>query len=533
MKRNLKLLQGLGLVVLLSTAIASCGETKPPAAIEVQPQLSSGNFAYPAAGVQPTLLARYMIISADSPNEGKVRLRANFGGMKYKPRFNQFTGFSGWDELDLPGSDSTRTDWLRFALNRDATVAVVWKKSADWLSSWKKSATALADGSYAYTKSFPTGDVTLPSPGKDNGNYTVLLAEKDAKPSVAPGLPTGVVAGTPIPTPNEVCPSWVDNLYTAKAPDGVTTNLSWHPQIDPVYWCYFRHEHGSDPSLIGLPGVALEYVANVNGNQAEVHEGFKGFAIRDTEHGYGWYFNVHAETGDLHRVCTRKHTVTVFVTKLDTGELVAQLGYKGDFGASVGNKNIGDKAPIIQTPNMPATPTTPAMTCDDQAAILQAVPHFSKRIRIASIDNGGYENWSGGLNSTLGLTEPSWAVEGMTVEIRNPGTSCPDTACTTMIPNNSHGDNRAIILRQLHLKYSATNDTINGSAADGIFYSDVYGNVLFDSPGAGRIKQYVKPGLDIDGPDGGYNSEDAWRGLFVEGGSAPGLELEDALGATN
>lgn len=521
-----KWLQGVGITVILSTAIASCGGNPTPVYETIQPTLSSGNFIYPAAGLQPTLLARYFIVSEDSPNEGKIRLRANFGSIKYKPRFNKFPGFTGWDQLDLPGSNSTRTDWLRLNLNRDATIAIVWKKSASWLAGWIKGASPLADGSNTYTKSFVAGDISLPSPGKDNGSYLVLLGEKDGKASAAPGLPVNVTAGTPVPTPNEVCPSWVNNLYKAQAPNA-KSYLSWHPQIDPVYWCYFRHEHGSDPSLIGLPGIPLEYIADVNNNQAEVHEGFKGFAIRDEKTGYGWYFNVHAETGDLHRVCTRKHTVTVTVTKLDTGEIVAQLGYKGDFGASIGNRKVGDKAPIIQTPNMPG------MTCDDQAAILQAEPDFNKRIRIASIENGGYESWHGGLNSTLGLTAVSWFKEGMIVEIRNPGTSCPDVACATMIPNNSHGDNRSILLREPRLKYSATNDTLNASAADGVFYTDVYGTGLFDTAGSGRIKQFIKPGLNIAGPDGNYNSEDAWRGLFVKDGSTPNLELEDALGATN
>ena len=55
MKMNLRLLQGIGLVVLLSTAIASCGETQPPKPVlpEVQPTLSNEAAISAALGVQP------------------------------------------------------------------------------------------------------------------------------------------------------------------------------------------------------------------------------------------------------------------------------------------------------------------------------------------------------------------------------------------------------------------------------------------------------------------------------------------------
>jgi hypothetical protein len=392
-----------------------------------------------------------------------------------------------------------------------------------------------------FKKSFPKGDVKLGSPGKAGTDkaYTVVFAEANGAATLPPTLATNAPAGSTLPVANDTCPAWLDNLYSTVGPDGISYK-SWHPQIDPAYWCYFRHEHGSDPALVGLPGWALEYVAAKNNNQMEIHEGFKGIAIRDTEHGYGWYINVHSETHDLHRVCTQKHTVVILVTDLKKtypDNVVAMLGYKGDFGSSQTNNDIAGKHPLIQG----------AGTCPDQAAIATNVQsEYFKRIRVKSVGDGqdrnnGYENWQGGLNSTLGLDVADWFDGGsekghefpkFEIDIRNPSTTCNDLTCSQTVTNDSHGDERTFFVPNLTLKYNQTIKLLDPDG-DGTFYTDVYGKASRQATDSDAIKQYIKPGLNILGPDGGYETEDGWRGLYGERADAPRTELENALGLTN
>ena len=551
MKTNLRLLQGIGLVVLLSTAIASCGETQPPKPVlpEVQPTLSNEAAISAALGVQPRIVAKYYRINphqrgaADGKTQ-ELKLESFYDGLNYKPNKSAFPGFENWDTLELPGwwGDSDRSDWMRVTLNRDATVGILAAKRLPWMdASWIEG--VLPDkNTKTFKKAFTKGEIKLGSPGKAGTDkaYTVLFAEANGTASAAPGLATNAPAGATLPVANDTCPAWLDSLYSSTGPDGVTYK-SWHPQIDPVYWCYFRHEHGSDPGLVGLPGWALEYVAAKNNNQMEIHEGFKGIAIRDTVHGYGWYINVHSETHDLHRVCTQKHTVVIIVTDLKKNypdNIVANLGYKGDFGSSqINNDGIAGKFPLIQQ----------AGTCADQKAIEAAVQgEYFKRIRVKSVGDGqdrnnGYEKWQGGLNPTLGLDVADWfdggsekghAFPKFEIDIRNPSTTCNDLTCSQTVTNNSHGDERTFFAPDMSLKY---NDTVRllDSDLDGTFYTDVYGKNLRQSTDPDAIKQYIKPGLNILGPDGGYETEDGWRGLYSERGDSPRIELEDALGLTN
>ncbi len=554
MNMKLKWLQGIGITVILSTAIASCGESTPPTVVlpEVQPVLSSENAVSAALGVQPRIVAKYYRISpherdAEGGKSKELKLEAFYDGVKYQPNGSAFPGFENWDELDLPGwwSDSTRADWLRVSLNRDATVGILAAKRLPWMDAGWVEGLLPDKNTKTFKKSFTKGDVKLGSPGKAGTDkaYTVVFAEANGTATLAPTLATNAPTGATLPIANDTCPAWLDNLYSTIGPDGISYK-SWHPQIDPVYWCYFRHEHGSDPALVGLPGWALEYVAAKNNNQMEIHEGFKGIAIRDTEHGFGWYINVHSETHDLHRVCTQKHTVVMIVTDLKKtypDNIVAMLGYKGDFGASQINQDIAGKHPEIQGT---------AATCPKQSDITAAVQgEYFKRIRVKNAGdgqdrNGDYEKWQGGLNPTLGMDVADWfdggsekghAFPKFEIDIRNPSTTCNDLTCSQTVTNDSHGDERTFFVPNMTLKY---NDTIRlldqfDGTADGYFYTDVYGKAQRQATDADAIKQYIKPGLNILGPDGGYETEDGWRGLYGERADSPHIELENALGLTN
>ncbi|MFN3267278.1 MAG: hypothetical protein ACK41E_10635, partial [Deinococcales bacterium] len=284
---------------------------------------------------------------------------------------------------------------------------------------------------------------------------------------------------------------------------------------------------------------ALEYVAKLFNDQAEIHEGFKSFVIRDETSGVGWYISVHAETGFEHRVCTQFHTVVIAAVGLrDTaqfakGELLAELGFKGDFGASIANKEVGGKAFVIQKTTMAGG------SCANQQAIFDAGKAVKtksfKRIRVAAdpFGNNGYEGWDGGIQKELGFSFPDWNA-GLMIDIRNPATACATLECTSITRNqNDHGDERTIFMNGLKLAYKKSFDVVNGAAADGVFYTDLYGAIPYDSDGKGRIRQYVKPNLNLTLPDGFYTTEDAWRGLYVKDGSVPRTELENALGEIN
>jgi hypothetical protein len=541
----------LGAVMVVG--FASCLSGTAPAGGEIKPQIAEELTVSAAAkldgSLKPRLVGRYYTINDFETERNKqkfIKLEPSYDELKYRPNGSAFPGFENWDVLEMRNVNETRNDYVRLTLTRDAKVAVLAETRLSWMDgSWTEG--ALPDKTTkSFTKSFPKGEVALGAPTKDK-SYTTLFAESDGKPSVYPGLPAGVSGDKP--KPNDTCPSWLDNLYVTQGPDGQTYK-SWHPQIDPVYHCYFRHEHGSDPALIGLPGFALEYVARQFDNQAEIHQGFKGIAIRDEDKKIGWYLNIHAETHDLHRVCTRKHTVVIIATDLTKSypdNLLAMVGYKGDFGASQSNRELaGDHKTINNVTGFP--------NCPDQAAIVNEIknkdgdPMFFKRIRVENLgdgklDNGGYEQWDGGLTPELGLSVAGWfggsEFPKFGIDIRNPSTTCSNLACATTKTNDgNHGDERTFFVPEMKLEYNAlvrTKDTSNGGAADGVFYTDVYGVAVKNPTDANVVKQFIKPGIKLSGPNGGFHTEDAWRGLYVDDNDAgvPRLELDNAFGSLN
>jgi hypothetical protein len=262
----------------------------------------------------------------------------------------------------------------------------------------------------------------------------------------------------------------------------------------------------------------FEYVAFYNNHQPELHEGFKGYVFRDEKQGIGWYIGVHSETGVISRVCARVHTMNLAAKDLKTGELLLELFYKGDFGATSSNQD--DKLLQPQLAN-----------CPNQASIANETK-AKKRVRVFSgaKDPGGYEQWDGGANRALGMDFPEWGT-GMGFDIRNPATGCNDTACSSARTTGESADRRTVEFHDLRISYNNLLDKSDGVAADGFFYTDVYG-IVQDDDALNVLRQFVKPGFSVT-LDGFYSSQDAWRGLYQEGHGQGGLELEDALGTVN
>ena len=547
------LIAGLGLSLVGTLAACVGGGSGGVDGDALKPQIAAELTVSAAAkldpSLKPRLLGRYYTINAFERNDNNVKrlkLEPSYDELKYKPNASAFPGFENWDVLEMRKVNNTRSDYLRLTLTRDAKVAVLSSSRLSWMDGAWTEGTLPDKTTKTFVKAFAAGEAVLGAPAKDDA-YTTLIAEADGKASIYPGLPAGGASGAEKPKANETCPAWLENAYVVTGPDGASYK-SWHPQIDPVYHCYFRHEHGSDPALIGLPGFPLEYVAKVNKNQAEIHQGFKGIAIRDEEKKIGWYINIHSETHDLHRVCAQNHTVAITATDLTKtfpDNILAQISYKGDFGASIANRKLADTNVVIDN-------VTGFLNCPNQTAIANGLkddkgnPIFFKRIRVENLgdgklDNGGYESWQGGLTAELGLSVAGWfggsTKPRLEIDIRNPSTTCSDKTCANSKPNEGNsGDERTLFVPDLKLEYNAlvrTKDDVDG-ALDGTFYTDIYGEkVLPASPNA--IKQFIKPGLNITMSTDRFHSEDAWRGLYADDNDTgvPRLELDDAFGALN
>jgi hypothetical protein len=526
MKKMLFAVVSLTLLFLAACARSPSLETVPAPRI-------TGTVQHPLEkeGIQPTLIARYHSMGQwFNEEENKIHRYINYRDIKYLPRQSQFEGYENWDMLTTPWpGDYPENDWLNLTLNRDATIVIAlneWQYNnarenntlgafADWQSGTTNGKDEKGEEvSYnTFRKTFAKGEVKL-APIRDT-KYLVFLAEGNGQPSAAPVLPAGE---TVQPKANEKCPEWLSaKIWLAPGPDGLLYK-SWQPQIDPIYWCYYEHEHGSDPSLVGYNRAAFEYTAFKNANQPELHEGFKGFAIQDKTKDLGYYINIHSETGVISRACARHHTVVFAVTKLSTGVLLAELSYKGDFGA-VRNNQTGE----------PFQPALDACKDKNQAAIAQQNEPLGRRIRVFNgSDPGGYEQWDGGLSRTLGFKFPEWSA-GMGIDIRNPATGCNNSSCSGAVTTGSHADQRTIEFHQVTLEY---NSFLDGADGDGVFYTDVYGAKPLQESDAGAVRQFIKPGLKIE-LDGFFTTQDPWRSLYIDSHDVPGVELEGSLGTVN
>lgn len=499
--------------------LAACSSTPV-----VPPEVSESVAVHPT-GFEPALVTKYQKHSEHPDEEtGTIKLRASYGGVKYQPRSAEVAGFEGWDVLNLPKNDEAISNWFQLELNRPAKVAVMWSEKGGWLSGWQKANDV--DGQSVWVKTLGKGVHTFPSPGADNPAYTLLLAEENGQPSAAPPLPSGV-AEAERPQPNQSCPSWVHDLYTVKAANG-SVSEGWHPQIDPVYWCYFRHEHGADPGLVGYKA-AFRYIADQNDLQSEQHEGFKGYAVRDEESGVGWYVNIHSTTSALSRTCARHHTVVLAAVDLKSGELLAELGLKGDFGSVKTTERRNDEHLLLQPEFRASCPDQNAVAGDTKAVKMVRVHNED------SIGSGGYERWRGGLVGTKGtqLGISFRGDTGMAIDIQNPITACNTFECTSSSVTGGNATRRTFRVSDLQIDYDKIRilDGADGNT-DGVFYTNQYGDQLLDADAPNAVRQYIKPGTSIK-LSGGYHTQDAWRGLYTKSAKTTDVELEGGLGATN
>ncbi|MCP3993550.1 MAG: S-layer homology domain-containing protein [bacterium] len=409
----------------------------------------------------------------------------------YADRVDSPGRYTGWDVL----SPSThwefknigpRSGWMNFTLNRPARVAVVWRDDfplPSWLNGWDEGGSVAIDGDLnpVYEKDFPAGAVSLGTVEYSNEwreMYLVLLAESGGEPSPTPPAPPGFSAAEP----NTPCPAWVHGRHTTTGPDGAEYQ-TWHPQIDPVYWCYFGHEHGSDPSVIpGNPLIAYEYVAS-NVPQNEPAMGFKEFIFEDMTGNYWVRFIIHAGTASDRRVCARFHTLYVSIYDKSGNEKFG-VGLKADYGAAFSTSDGGNR---VLTPtdcgySMPAL----ANQVDD----LQR-----RRINVGSGSND-YETWDS-REETPQVLNLGMVQFDHRFDIRNPMSHCSGTTCNSVVVRNPERDNatrRSITMASWRSDFEFDADHALGT---GEYYTDAYADGLLSGSDPLATRQFTEPGFHL------------------------------------
>lgn len=147
---------------------------------------------------------------------------------------------------------------------------------------------------------------------------------------------------TPVAAPNQPCPEWAHNRHVTTGPDG-QSYPTWHPPVDPLYGCYFTHDHGVDPRTSSVNGTlpAFGYVGT-QGGFAEPHAGFKVFVFECGESGdqganrIAARFVMHMGTSGVMRYHMPFHSVHYSARACDGSWEIDIMGM-ADFGAAIGS----------------------------------------------------------------------------------------------------------------------------------------------------------------------------------------------------
>lgn len=491
---------------------------------------------------QPTLLGAYWIEVRLDRNTSQTSVTR----MRYTPRqfdkgLNLDTeepwvvddpgNYRGWDALILQNTGTYASyygDLLFLRLNRPAKLGVIWYANPDdrpsWMAGWERGSEVKVAGKTfpVFHKTFRVGDHWLGGMQAARGRvYTVLFAEADGTPSKAPSVPPGLE----VPKPNTACPAWVHDQYIAEGPDGKIYR-TWHPQVDPIYWCYFGHEHGSDPrQFVALDKIrkpAFRYVSE-KAKADEPHEGFKIF-VHDQPDGIQVMSQFHMGSGGRARLCVRFHEYNIWFADKKTGELLAELHWMADTGASV-NPTAEKRYKPADCPN----------NLDIKPFIARRIPQF---------DTPGYESWQLEFPTNLGfIGQRVYVTDNPRTVCSNERDSSGNPTCNTLIQDNRgyaggpsapFGENRWFTIPEsVGFGFDATK-----AMATEVFYTDPFGKELRKADDPDAIRQYIKPGFKFfDGQPKRFIPHDMWwveyRPIFTPTAPMDSHNIELGLGNRN
>ncbi|GAB0494689.1 hypothetical protein MMPV_005985 [Pyropia vietnamensis] len=503
--------------------------------------------------------------------------------------------FHGWDLLKLPGYGRAGGGWLRAGLSRAATVCMAvggyrigwngdWEPPGAVRGGWTRAGvTAVPPGERSrwgdstmmvlpplasvYCRQAPAGVLSLgmvgargggAMPGFEDapGGYDLLLGEADGSAPVPPRQ-VDELRGE-VALPGKPCPRTLHDLWAVPSTDktdGDTAGrmwATWHPQLDPIYYCSFGHEHGSAPARIpGLAPPPFGLVAWKNGREDESHIGFKGYAFH--VNGVYYYLTVHIDTTSLRRVHTRTHTVSLAAVD-EQGATLLDVRCKGDFGFSFTLPSdfmynfrflaLGADEEAIQA----AAEADPArQPIHHSRRINVVVPGGDPAIDEADLPVGRYEEWQGGLGYCTSSPDSN---AGMTIDIKDPITGCRSLSCpaaevpaelapTADVPRNifvpSRGLRRDLILNAVTVGRGSC-PNLDGTIAN-TWYTDAACSRVLSGPGPGAVRQMAAAAWAGATLDGKYGSADSWSGWYSpmeRSSSDGGFEAVDgAVGRKN
>jgi hypothetical protein len=260
-------------------------------------------------------------------------------------------------------------------------------------------------------------------------------------------------------------------------PDGDAYE-TWHPQWDPVYWCSFGHDHGSDPALIpGAPKVPYGYVA-AKVPQDEPNMGFKEFIFRDMGDDHWMRFVIHAGTGMQRRACTQFHTLYVMAYDNSGNELM-NVGFKADYGASVSAESDAALSPTN------CTSSQPALDGDRE-----------RQLNLAGEDHN-YESWDSE-DDTDATRNLGFGTFRHSFDVRNPISECVNTTCNTVRPidrGRAQGENETQRTIRMARYDGGFAFTTAQSLGTGEFFTDPYGLGLLPAGASNATRQYLDPAV--------------------------------------
>lgn len=395
--------------------------------------------------------------------------------------------------------------------------------------------------------------LVLPHPGLVSLNgafgisrYTLLFARPGSAdatpvPFEYPSSPTNVTELVSestmrvVPALSSVqCPQWLHDLYMVESRDLEVATMegelpfwrTWHPVIDPIYWCYFGHEHGSYPGkhmpMFGYTAFKTYDPFTLHNRQDESHEGFKVFSFPLHDQRKFVMVTVHMHLSQSRRFQTRFHSLTLAIIN-EFWELEMELHMKGDFGSAQATLADGsfistneyqegiyrelrrNKKMLLRRFNVLNVNASYPQSVDMRFLLNgRRTPSETNRQLIL---RGIYEQWKGFLNTCAWSGRPYFS--GLSFDSRNPATAMRTLDNTTeedmqvlagdsmdrvMVISNNSGS-LEVGIEHCFFDVFRSDCGVSLERSGGVFYTDAYFSVIRNGSGRNNVRQFIRPGF--------------------------------------